>query len=279
MSSNAASLRDRLLALSPRGWLRMDGLPFTDDASALLDERRIFYPVRYDERGGAAVPSVMIGANPDGTTNSNCEDWTSNSEDALMFGGSTTAGPFTWAIYLAGYYCAQSWPVLCMGVTHPAAVALPVTAGRRIWLTNAPHTVGSMTPDEHCQLDRPAGVGTGSALVAYTGRAAADQLDPNATYVRPDGQAVGTGAEIAAGRLRTGIWQRGNGDYPSGDDGIASWTGSSRATDLGTADSTCDDWTNPDGRATSGVFAQTNVDFWSSGDSPCREIAHLYCVE
>jgi hypothetical protein len=279
LGSSAASLRDRLLSGAPRGWLRMDGLPFTDDATALFDENRIFYPVRYNEQGGAAGPSLMLGSNTDGTTGPNCDDWTSSSADSVMSGGSSTAGPFMLWDGMVGNYCSMSWPLLCLGVTHSAPVTHPLSAGKAIWLTNTPHVVGSMTPDAHCQLERPTGVSSGVAFIAHTGRAAADVLDPAATYVRPDGLAVGTGADLGAGKLATGIWQLANGSYASGADGIEALTGTYAVTDVGTADTTCNDWSSSTGTSILGLFPETSVRFWFQTMSVCQETGYLYCVE
>jgi hypothetical protein len=93
LGTTSTSLRDRLQSGVPRGWIRMDRLPFTDDATALFDSNRVYYPVRYDERG-AARPSMLTGLRPDGTTDAafNCEDWSTNAPDALIVAGSATGG-------------------------------------------------------------------------------------------------------------------------------------------------------------------------------------------
>src|SRR6185295_15607790 len=85
-------------------------------------------------------------------------------------------------------------------------VALTSASGKRIWLTRDAYTPGSMTPDEFCQSTRPAGVARGVAFVAYTTRPAAAVLDPEALYVRIDGAIVGTGADLADGRVLAGPW-------------------------------------------------------------------------
>jgi hypothetical protein len=93
----------------------MDGLPFTDSAIGLLDSARILHPVRYDERGGAAPPEAMMGSDAFGQTNGTCEDWTSTSEEALMFGGAArrarSAGSSPWPASTAISPGRCRWPV------------------------------------------------------------------------------------------------------------------------------------------------------------------------
>src|SRR5262249_50434056 len=64
-------------------------------------------------------------------------------------------------------------------------------------------------------------------------------LNPNATYVRVDGQVVGTGQEILNGAIHSGPWQQGNGTYYSRQQ---FWSGSAVITVAGTQDGTCNDW-------------------------------------
>ena len=285
LGTSSTSLRDRLQSGVPRGWIRMDGLPFTDDATALFDSNRVYYPVRYDERGAPAGPSIMTGLNLDGTTDTgaNCDDWSSNAPDALITAGSPTGGAFGWVAGRSAYECADLWPLLCLGTTHSAPVAVPVRTGKRIWLTSAPYVIGSRTPDQQCELDRPAGVAGARAFLAYTGHAASEVLDPSELYVRPDGIAVGTGAEIAAGKRLTGIWQFGDGSYPGAEiRAISVWTGSQRESSAGTGTETCADWTSRSGSDTgqSGIFTMSEPS-WTQGLHTCDITVplYLYCVE
>jgi hypothetical protein len=82
--------------------------------------------------------------------------------------------------------------------------ALPSFPGKRIWVTNSAFVPGSMSPDQKCQSERPLGVTAGVALLAYTDRPASAVLDLAASYVQPDGQLVGTGAELLAVGAGTG---------------------------------------------------------------------------
>lgn len=126
--------------------------------------------------------------------------------------------------------------------------------------------------------EKPAGVASARALLATTTQPASAALDLGATYVRPDGQIVGTGQQIADGaRLGNGIWQAGDGTY-FGDEWI--FTGSGSPALAGTAATTCNDWTATDtGAGTFGIAAGI-LDYWDSGGTRgCGESRRLYCVE
>jgi hypothetical protein len=115
------------------------------------------------------------------------------------------------------------------------------------------------------------------ALVAYSGRAAADLLDPTANYVRPDGQLVGTGAQIIRGELLTGPWVTASNQC----DGMSTWTGAQTITTLGTAESTCNDWTSTNGVSPYGI-GYSILSFWQFYQNSCDTTEfqyNLYCIE
>ncbi len=129
-------------------------------------------------------------------------------------------------------------------------------------------------------------VGTVKALLAYTTAPAASLVDSAATYVRPDGQIVGTGAELlaggaAAGLLQSGIWQSGDGTYRSGVG--RAWTGQTTLTQLGTAATTCNDWTSNSTAGTTpiaGLYLTADANWWSFDTRLCSDTgSRLYCIE
>ena len=114
--------------------------------------------------------------------------------------------------------------------------------------------------------------------MARTTVAASDWLDPAELYVRLDGQIVGTGAAlIALGNLRSGIWQAGNGVYPS----LAFvWTGQVNLTELGMAASTCNNWTSSASTGMAGFSSTTQAPvWWYTTNSTCDHGYRVYCVE
>jgi hypothetical protein len=150
------------------------------------------------------------------------------------------AGPTFWGSGAASS-CASTYRVLCLMKTYAAGPAAPSAfMGKKMWLSNAayqPSVTGDV--DAVCNADKPAGVQMGRALISRTTSTAASLLNMATMYVRPDGQEVGTGAEIIAGNARGGIWQQGNGTYWSGQ----AWTGSATIDSVGLVTSTCGDWT------------------------------------
>ena len=134
-----------------------------------------------------------------------------------------------------------------------------------------------MTPDEKCASEKPSDVGAVRALIAYTTTPAEAQLDADTYYVRLDGQLVGTGAEIAAVNLQSGIWQRADGSYQDG----RAWTGQTTLTTVGNATSTCNNWgstASADGRV--GWQSSASQLFWSFTTQTCGSTSpRLYCVE
>ena len=149
-----------------------------------------------------------------------CFDWTSTSSGVAV--GETAGGSVAWT-HLIDAPCSLAHRIYCLGKTQPATLTPPVSPGKKIWISNAAFSPnGSTTPDQHCGADQ-AGA---RALVARTTVAAASLLTPAATYVRVDGQVVGTGAQlVAAGVLPNGLWQHRNGLYLNFTE-LVVWTGS-----------------------------------------------------
>lgn len=291
--SDAATLATARIPATARGWVRMDGRPFGDTLASMLADAKIFNSITYHEDGTLASALMITGSNQDGSLGSfTCLDWMSTSMDEYGNTGSVSGGPGSWVFSNVQTVCsstaAQS-PVnlLCMGTTKSAAVAPTPTAGKRIWVTSTSFTPGGgQTPDAKCQADRPAGVTTAAALIATTMRAASSVLVPTASYVRMDGTLVATGAELAATppSLASGIWQSADGVYRArGADGrfARTWTGSDAVGTVGTANTTCADWTNGTAANTGVVsdFTLTSRGWWYLGTSACDSPRNLYCAQ
>jgi hypothetical protein len=283
---------------SARGWVRLDGKPFADSLDSLFGPRReVFHSISFFETGeDPGEVLAMTGTAADGTSSleDSCQGWTVAGSGSAHGGGSKE-GPNLWT---------ESWfadcalnHVVCMGKKRGVPSTVARREGKRVWLSAA-YVPGSVTPDAHCRANRPPGVSEAGALVSTTHTRASQLLVPDATYVRPDGVVVGTGATIGAGKPESGIWQEADGTY-AGRKGHPEfgnvWTGSAGTPDrLGTAESTCADWTDPAG---SGAWGDLSAGprFWntsgSSGprvgdgtmldpaDYDCTQKARLYCIE
>jgi len=267
------------------GWVRMDGRVFASTRIGLLNGQ-IFNPVRFTETGADAGDTFyMTGTSHDGTTaiNNNCLNWTTNANTSGWLAGAVYGGPAGWSAG-AGQNCANgNYPLLCMMKVSSVIPTPMVYAGKKVWMTNGPFVMPSPTTvDAMCNTDRPTGVNTGRALIARTTATAASLVTANQMYVRPDGQEVGTGAELAAGLWRAGIWQLGNGNYAVN---LKAWTGSGAMSQLGTAATTCGDWADATGLAGRAALVYPNRNnWWSWAGLACNTTAangapYLYCYE
>jgi len=270
-----------------RGWIRMDGRPFTDTQSGILIDHQLFYPFAFFEDGRPTSHAQFATAtNSDGTAAvSSCNNWTNgvNTGDQAA-AGLGEGGPWEWNEAVS-IICGNPIPLICMGITKNAAVTVPSPGpGRKIWLSGTRFTPGTTTtPDAFCQATLPPGVTTAAALIATTTKTAASLLVPTTSYYRPDGALVGTGADlIAAGQpivgtlLTSGPWSAVDGTYPPD---AAAWTGSATIDALGTTANTCGNWTDSSQTGLVGFAVATLETFWNDSSSPCSTPTRLYCVQ
>lgn len=280
MSSSSSAVSARLG--NARGWIRLDGKPLFDTLSTAFGMRQLWNAIALNELGASAGARqfVYTGLERDGTASAswNCTEWTGNGQ---ALGGLSDSGPVQWASYVYAS-CGQTLPIICLGKTRTTTVKPIVTAGKLVWTSPDPFiNGGGKTPDAVCQASKPSGVTTAVALIATSTRAASSVLSATTSYVRPDGTLVGTGAQLAAGTLLSGIWQTGNGTY---DDGMhTAWTGSQTPNAVGTMQDTCSNWT--DGAATSQAnyfgYPGSVSDFWAlETTTDCGATNRVvYCVQ
>lgn len=263
-----------------RGFVRVDGAPVADTVADLV-AGKLFHPILLDENGDTLFTAIapMTGTAPNGTASgTNCGDWTNPVANTTV--GLLQAGPQAWTSFSIGS-CGNVLRVYCFQKTQNAVVAPSPASGKRIFLSTTPFLPGSGDPDALCEAEKPAGTGPVAALLATTSAAASSVLDPMASYVRPDGVAVGTGqaiVDVTQGSftpLVSGIWQLGDGSYF---DGVV-WTGSSAVGAVPTSD-TCTDWTATTGDGSTGRSSFTQTGFWTNGSQTCDSgFVRLYCVE
>jgi hypothetical protein len=277
--SDSNSLAIERLA-GARGWVRMDGQPFADTLESLQMDK-IFNTIRFDENGadvgGDFEQSLALtGVDPALGLSDNCSNWTSSSLADLVTAGFAEGGPNSWAAG-HGTYCNSVLGLICMGKSKNAPLLPIAVAGLKIWVSDWGFPAATpQDPDTACQAARPNGVDAAAALIARTDASAAEVLDPQANYVRPDGTFVGTGAQLAQGiRLASGIWQTADGSYV---DGVA-WTGSAYPDQPGTISGTCSNWTSQTGGpALMGDITYTTF-WWGQPGLDCDAGLRLYCVE
>ncbi len=260
---------------SARGFMRVDGAPFADSLSGLVNMNKVLNTLSVDEKGATVSNGVtLVGASNPALYS--CSNWTSTAGNHQS--GTTSWGPGAWHNGQS-YPCSGTYRLFCFMKTQTAALSFTPATGKKIYLSNSTFAVagGIAAADAKCDADKPMGTaGAVKALLATTTTPAGAVLTAGANYVRPDGVLVGTGAELVAGTLRSGIWQSGNGLYGTG----YVFNGSTSSSAVGTASTTCQNWTSAlmSDHALLGYLAQPS-NWWGQDSVDCSNSYPIYCVE
>lgn len=269
-----------------RGWMLLDGRPFTDTLTGLTTSHVVWNPVTVDETGLRAVGGdVLTGTLPDGTANTalTCADWTSATGSIHV--GERGAGPRRWTDRGTSG-CAGSFRLYCFMKTRTAGLSVPpAVPGKRMWVTrsSASSTGGISAMDALCTAEKPAGVAAAQAFVATSTRSAASLLSPSSDCVTVDGQLIASGADLQANvlPLLTGPWQRHDGSFTntlSGTDLVT--TGAAAVNVAGTLASTCTDWTSTSGTHARGIVTALDSRWFLLNDTySCAAAPPILCIE
>lgn len=278
LSTSHVDARSRLG--TARGFMRTDGQPFADtqDSFTATVPHQIFTPLRIDENGNdVGFATAWTGTNSSGRHYLSCGDWTSNSVADRGSIGQTIGGYQVWT-EAGAPPCSTPRRIYCMTTSRSSPLTPPPVSGKLIFSSNSavPANIGISGANARCQADRPPGVNQAKAFLATSNAPASAVLNPLANYKRPDGQVIGTGAQLAAGVLLSGIWQNGLGVYTGTQ---LFWTGSYYPS--GAATFNCQDWTsNTAPRAIAGVTWPTDDSWWVAADTySCSNSYYLVCVE
>jgi hypothetical protein len=296
LSSSSVDARDRLVTAAgvPAGSpVRLDGAPVYASVASVFDQHALWNAVTLDEDGkllssaadDPAWGQVWTGTLRDGTRDNNgqCRDWASSAGSSAGRIGDMEGGPRAWVSADAFGSCDQQSHLYCVMIDLAVDAAPSVAMGKAVYVTRRAFAPGGGidAADQACAAEKPAGAADVQALLATTTTAAADRLDRDSLYVRPDGTPVGTGAEMIGPepRLRSGIWQEGDGTYDLSATPWA-WNGSDTLDEPGTAAGTCDDWRS----AAYDAFAWTGApgrerSWWGVGNRSCVNGLRLVCVE
>jgi hypothetical protein len=275
-----------------RGFVRLDGRPIADTIEDLTANRRIWYPVHYDENGGAHDSYTWSGSTHEGLVADTCEGWTSRSDDTdAVTGvwGDSGGGP-QWLEYFA-WTCSARNSLVCVQIDHATPISAPArVTGKVMWLSSAllrPGAGGVLAADTLCSSERPAAVASARALLATTSAAASSLLADGVIYVRPDGIPLGTREDFIAGTLQSGAWVHADSTYDFLD--WAHWTGSlAFDAPAATGDQNCHDWSSAEptasvvGNPTSssaGTAVVGEFGWWSRNEDLCVSPHPIVCVE
>lgn len=269
-----------------RGFIRIDGAPFGDTIASITTSPHIFNALHLDEHGAdVGTVEVWTGTDADGTKSSTtCANWTTSLSGTAQT-GSTGAGPGAWT-QTAAASCGVPRHLYCFEKTKTAILTPSPAAGNTVFVTQGTFTPaaapagGTVGADALCAAEASAASlsGTYVALLATSTQSAASRVVLSALNVRKDGIFVGSSATVSGGGpVASGIWQTAAGTYVTGP-GV--WTGAATPSTVGTAASTCDNWTSTS--STTGTFGRpnfTDATWWSAAQpSSCSSAFRLYCV-
>lgn len=311
ISSNGNTAYSRITALNAgaRGWVRPDGLPFTDTFTGLTSQNVVYYPPKVTETGatvGAGV-TVVTATTPGGTfqTGYDCNGWTGSGSSS---GGDSNAGSGAWTGWFTGGNCALTSRIYCLGTKYQTPVRQAYTSGRRAFVTangyrpGANYALGNGRFMSHAQADNicrdeasnaspklcPDNTTLNCKFVALLADAGWAPIafianQSGTPWVRVDGVRLASTAAALFTSSHDAAWSTlpSAGMYSA--QGARNWTGSWSVTGVpATTGDTCSGWT--DGVSGSGGyigvtnatdsqwFTWTNI-FGCGGSNP------IYCIE
>jgi hypothetical protein len=273
-----------------RGWDRPDGKPFADTTADIVNGS-IWYPPRLDEFGNDLGQVIAV---------------TATAEDGTLGPSDTACGNFTdttrmvhygWASAGSSMFtdegtvlCSYPAHLYCFGVDHAAAVSPVQTTGRAAFVTASSFVPGGglAAADATCMAEANAAglTGTFLAVLATTTASAQSRFDTSrAPWVRADGLALAHTAaalfsepylDVAFDLGATGTARFAN---------YAVWSGAPSWSSVGSAESTCSNYSSTTGTAgiggiTGDTQVATLIDFGGNfGCSASYGVVQLLCLQ
>lgn len=284
ISSSTTNAISRLGTAS--GWVRVDGKPIANSASDFV-AGTFYYPLRLTNAGvdigdAPVITGTSVGVVSGGT----CNDYSSTSGFVLM--GSTAAQSGMFSAFSTNA-CSASARLYCAEVDRVASVQTVSPPQRYVFVTSGTWTPGGglASADAVCQAEANAGAlaGTYKALLATAAASAASRFNTaGSPWGRVDGALL---AASASATFTSTFWDTSPGVSANGSQyfgNIGVWSGATSPTALGTATSTCNDWTNntsaATGRAGRAGFSSIAGFFGLEAGVPCNITSyHLTCLQ
>jgi hypothetical protein len=276
MSTSATNAIDRLRG--SRGWARVDGVPIVDTPDELFDNAGSsptgeLNPLALDEHGNALSPPVIIWTGTNGSGNydvayGSCGDWTTTaSMQAVMVGAAQRA---TSTFSYATDHCGSFERLACFEIGRSISVSPVVIGGRIAFLSSPPSAGGGGLGalDALCNSDGVAAglPGTYLAAAATTSATISSRFTIDARpWRRLDGTLVAEGPAMFTTGPVSFVHQRADGSYVRNGEFSA---GALDPQSIGTATSTCSDWTNSSLTVTASLGDGVSIgpDFWNPGE-------------
>jgi hypothetical protein len=229
---------------SSRGWVRVDGQPFADELTELMNGE-VLYPIALDENGAPVSDMVATATGPtlvlSGDT---CNDFT-ELDGMLGAIGDPRDGTDRWTQVNGGTArCDQLLRVYCFGTGLTEAVVIPdAPAGaRRAFVTDGttPGNAGVDALDQQCADEASAASlsGTYHALAAPSrDTSALSRFEDGEPWYRLDNVRLASWADLEANALVAAPSLTSMGAHVN----ERAWTGAHGPADLG-ADQACNSW-------------------------------------
>lgn len=270
-----------------RGFVRTDGKLFADTQTGLFINQAVLNTILTDENGLAVtLDDVWTGTLNTGTAApNNCADWTNGTGSLTGTAGLTQGGPVSWTLY-SFPTCDTQAHLYCFRTDINAPLIIPPAADRFAFITSVALLPGGglAAADALCASEQGGLPGTYRAYLATTTASAASRLNlATFPYMRVDLQRVGGAAELGMwAALQSGIWQYVSGAYVSNTilSARAAWTGAATPDSIGTAASTCDDWTSTAGTGYTGdPTLASPAWFGNLPGQTCSMARRVYCLQ
>ncbi|TPV92757.1 MAG: hypothetical protein B7733_24130 [Myxococcales bacterium FL481] len=289
LSSSSVDARDRFAEDS--AWVRADGRPVVVGASGLPGSVR--YALDLDEYGRQIVDRAIAwtGTTAEGRFNPTwgdepCGGWTSDEGPGGPV-GLVGGGSHVWTDPGLGYSCWGKAHLYCLGLEALVDVHWEPEIGRRVFVSSTTQlaSAGRAAADAMCQQDALAAGFTGSflALMAAVGEAATDRFDLSGPrWLRLDGVPIFSPGEPMAQELVAPVSYVADGSTV-GHFHQQAWLGAASPHDAGTADSSCQGWTQAVGDTPRAMVDHVDWLEWDPfgepADSGCEHAARVLCFE
>lgn len=272
---------------SGTGWVRPDGRPVFNTQTDLTSGRVMYLPTQDAFGVDVGSQSPMTGTFSFGfSSGQNCNDWFGSFGQGLA--GSTRFSNGQWT-ELVAQPCNQPVRIYCLGVNRQGTALPPPPAAnaRRAFFSNGSFNpaTGLGAADALCASEAAAAAlpGTYLAFLATVNATAASRFNTaGGPWVRVDDVRV---ADTAAGLMSQATWNTGlnrtaSNSLPATNQSV--WTGASTPNALGTAMSTCNNWTTGAGTigtAGNADSAVVGTAFGQTPNSSCGTSARIYCLQ
>jgi hypothetical protein len=279
LSTTTVAAKDRLAGA--RGWIRTDGMPFTDQVADLVAST-IYYPLDRDEHKNLVTGFVLTGTNDTGGMLPNCADYSDPAQ--MIYFGRPEATAHGWT-HESSVSCSTMGPIYCFGIDRSQPVTITPSTGRTAFLTVQsfiPDAGGLATADALCASEASnAGLsGTYRALLATTTANAISRVSiTGATWVRTDGIAIASSpTELMNGLMTAPLNVSAKGIYRIAN----ALTGAADVTTLSPGGAqNCVDWTSSGTTSRLGLPSYIDSGFFydPAQMASCQTGKPLYCLE